>query len=267
MNISTWGKLAIRGIVLGILSITPLQSVAAESKKATEKATQHLLAAYPKQLCGVQDNILQWCDGTKMPLDDGITDKDFLQILEQPDLEDQFRYSYPPGRHYQLPPHKNHDPGRVRYEPFFLKMYGESKQAVEQNLVKMVWPFAPAKPSFSITRVNGINQKMASVIKELKTLPDEMAPYLKYFSGSFNWRTIKGTKRYSMHSFGISIDIGGPWANYWRWDDPTEADELSYRNQIPLDIVLIFEKYGFIWGGKWYHYDTMHFEYRPELLN
>ncbi|MEJ2663631.1 MAG: M15 family metallopeptidase, partial [Spirochaetia bacterium] len=27
-----------------------------------------------------------------------------------------------------------------------------------------------------------------------------------------------------------------------------------------------FEKYGFIWGGKWYHYDTMHFEYRPELL-
>src|SRR5262245_1812136 len=27
-----------------------------------------------------------------------------------------------------------------------------------------------------------------------------------------------------------------------------------------------FEKYGFIWGGHWYHYDTMHFEYRPELL-
>ncbi|MDD5211432.1 MAG: M15 family metallopeptidase, partial [Sulfuricurvum sp.] len=25
-------------------------------------------------------------------------------------------------------------------------------------------------------------------------------------------------------------------------------------------------KYGFIWGGRWYHYDTMHFEYRPELL-
>ena len=28
----------------------------------------------------------------------------------------------------------------------------------------------------------------------------------------------------------------------------------------------IFERHGFIWGGKWYHYDTMHFEYRPELL-
>jgi hypothetical protein len=39
-----------------------------------------------------------------------------------------------------------------------------------------------------------------------------------------------------------------------------------HRNRIPWEIVEIFEKYGFIWGGKWYHCDTMHFEYRPELL-
>ncbi|MFY4861157.1 M15 family metallopeptidase, partial [Aliarcobacter butzleri] len=39
-----------------------------------------------------------------------------------------------------------------------------------------------------------------------------------------------------------------------------------YKNKIPLEIVEIFEKYGFIWGGRWYHFDTMHFEYRPELL-
>ncbi len=33
-----------------------------------------------------------------------------------------------------------------------------------------------------------------------------------------------------------------------------------------MEIVRIFEKHGFIWGGRWYHYDTMHFEYRPELV-
>jgi hypothetical protein len=22
-----------------------------------------------------------------------------------------------------------------------------------------------------------------------------------------------------------------------------------------------------VWGGRWYHYDTMHFEYRPELFD
>jgi hypothetical protein len=35
---------------------------------------------------------------------------------------------------------------------------------------------------------------------------------------------------------------------------------------MPREIVDIFERHGFIWGGRWYHYDTMHFEYRPELL-
>jgi hypothetical protein len=34
---------------------------------------------------------------------------------------------------------------------------------------------------------------------------------------------------------------------------------------MPQEIIDIFERHGFIWGGKWYHYDTMHFEYRPEL--
>jgi hypothetical protein len=35
---------------------------------------------------------------------------------------------------------------------------------------------------------------------------------------------------------------------------------------MPREIVDAFERHGFIWGGRWYHYDTMHFEYRPELL-
>nr|WP_287226451.1 M15 family metallopeptidase [Mesorhizobium sp.] len=37
-------------------------------------------------------------------------------------------------------------------------------------------------------------------------------------------------------------------------------------NNIPLPIVEVFEKNGFIWGGRWYYYDTTHFEYRSELL-
>ena len=38
------------------------------------------------------------------------------------------------------------------------------------------------------------------------------------------------------------------------------------RNNYPQEIVELFEKHGFIWGGKWSHFDLMHFEYRPELL-
>ena len=72
----------------------------------------------------------------------------------------------------------------------------------------------------------------------------------------------------SMHSFGLAIDLNVSKANYWKWDLKNNSKEysLNYRNKFPQEIILIFEKYGFIWGGKWKHYDTMHFEYRPELL-
>src|ERR1700737_4809713 len=35
-------------------------------------------------------------------------------------------------------------------------------------------------------------------------------------------------------------------------------NESEVPHEIPLEIVHIFEQHGFIWGGKWYHYDTMH---------
>ena len=45
-----------------------------------------------------------------------------------------------------------------------------------------------------------------------------------------------------------------------------QGAEPVWKNQMPAAIIRVFEKHGFIWGGYWYHFDTMHFEYRPELL-
>ena len=47
---------------------------------------------------------------------------------------------------------------------------------------------------------------------------------------------------------------------------PGAGSHVTYKNDIPWETVRIFEAHGFIWGGKWYHSDTMHFEYRPELI-
>ena len=51
---------------------------------------------------------------------------------------------------------------------------------------------------------------------------------------------------------------------YWKWEGPNW--QVNAIEQVPWEIVTSFEKHGFIWGGKWNHYDTMHFEYRPELV-
>ena len=67
-----------------------------------------------------------------------------------------------------------------------------------------------------------------------------------------------------MHSYGAAIDLNLKFSNYWLWE--AKGSDIPYRNAMPRQIVDIFERHGFIWGGRWYHYDTMHFEYRPELL-
>jgi hypothetical protein len=68
-----------------------------------------------------------------------------------------------------------------------------------------------------------------------------------------------------MHSWGAAIDITTAYSDYWRWSRGG-GDPPLYRNRIPADIVAVFARHGFIWGGNWAHFDTMHFEYRPELL-
>ena len=54
-------------------------------------------------------------------------------------------------------------------------------------------------------------------------------------------------------------------ADYWEFLKGRD-DKFTWRNRIPGAIGEIFERHGFIWGGKWYHYDSFHFEYRPEII-
>jgi peptidoglycan L-alanyl-D-glutamate endopeptidase CwlK len=118
-----------------------------------------------------------------------------------------------------------------------------------------------------ITRVNGVDRQLEAVSAELDQLPPEEKKYVLKTGGTFNWRPIAGSEQLSAHAFGIAIDIDPDYSDYWRWNATGGHEKLiPYKNRIPHRIVEIFERHGFIWGGKWYHYDTMHFEYRPELL-
>jgi hypothetical protein len=91
---------------------------------------------------------------------------------------------------------------------------------------------------------------------------------------AWNWRDIADTHSRSNHAYGIAIDLLAPPQNnletYWLWTAQKNVDwwDVPYRaRQHPPQVVIkAFEDYGFIWGGKWLFYDTMHFEYRPEIL-
>ncbi len=90
----------------------------------------------------------------------------------------------------------------------------------------------------------------------------------------FNYRDVAGTLTRSYHGYGLAVDLiprnyGGK-ATYWRWllgkVEQWWATPYASRWMVPESVVSIFEKHGFGWGGKWLFFDTMHFEYRPEII-
>ena len=86
----------------------------------------------------------------------------------------------------------------------------------------------------------------------------------------WNWRNVAGSASRSYHSYGIAIDIlpkslGGK-ATYWQWTAEWWNVPYEKRYHPPDTVIKAFELHGFIWGGKWTFFDTMHFEYRPEIF-
>ncbi len=192
--------------------------------------------------------------------------KRYEDRLNNSSLEDQMSMKYPKISEFKdFIPSFNDDAGRLRDEEFFKKMYGKNKNEVEKNLVKIRWLEKLQNKTLLVTKINDIDKKLMLISQELENLPSEYRKYITNIAGTYKYRKISQTNRLSSHSFAIAIDLNTKYSNYWLWEK--KSDKISsYKNQIPLKIVEIFEKYGFIWGGRWYHYDTMHFEYRPELL-
>ncbi|MDR0410896.1 MAG: M15 family metallopeptidase [Treponema sp.] len=90
----------------------------------------------------------------------------------------------------------------------------------------------------------------------------------------WNWRDIADTGSRSFHAYGTAVDIvmkpQPGKETYWLWSDQKGEDwwNVNYNNRLhpPNAVVKAFEAYGFVWGGKWLFFDTMHFEYRPEIF-
>ncbi len=217
-----------------------------------------LVAAYPDFLAGHDGNRLLLKDGRRFAISDGRTDKSLDAMIEHPDIDDMFYADYPAGADAAASPE---DPGRVRYAPLFDAMYGDcAKGGVTAKLRRIAWLPLHHGGQVEITTVNGVDRKLEAAIAELDALPAPDMRYLIPSSGTYNCRAVAGSAARSAHGWGIAVDLNSAAAEYWRWSG------AGWRNRVPVEIAHIFERHGFIWGGRWQHYDTMHFEYRPELI-
>lgn len=201
-------------------------------------AARSLTQAYPDHIAGFGKNIIYWKDGTAMNWQANISTRHFHILMSA---------------------------GRLRMGTFFRKMYGETSKEVQSTFQAVRWLPTTRNEKINFSSENGAADALQTVSNTLDTLP-HLHKYLAPLGGTFKWRKISGTDRMSSHSFAISIDINTKYADYWRWSKEfKEGKPIKYRNRIPMEIVDVFEANGFVWGGRWPHYDTMHFEYRPEV--
>jgi hypothetical protein len=132
---------------------------------------------------------------------------------------------------------------------------------------------------FDIRVHERIAAPLAAVEEQLTRLAADDPEVKSFIAGlaglsGYNWRDIAGTRSRSYHSYGLAFDLEpasfGGRHTYWRWALPGNEDwyAIPYGERwlVPRAVVSALEAQGFVWGGKWLFFDTMHFEYRPEIL-
>ncbi|MCX7884234.1 MAG: M15 family metallopeptidase [Caloramator sp.] len=178
------------------------------------------------------------------------------------DIQDMMEQIYPLNTENKIM-REDFDPGRARCYSFFKAIYGNSKSEIEKNLILVKTPFG----RFNFNKNNNAALYFENALKEIgnisfknKNIRRNVIP----LSGTFNYRNIAGTNNLSAHSFGIAVDLSVNKNDYWKW--ASRQDGQKRLESYPKEIVSIFEKNNFIWGGKWGHFDIMHYEYRPEII-
>lgn len=195
-------------------------------------------------------------------------------------------YSYP----LSLPPLPHFDPATAaglqrrvaeeernpprRSEAFMGALLdARNRGQTEARLVKM------EVAGFTVSVHERLKQPLGLVSDDLSSLRKRDPVVASFLRGlvemnGYNYRYVEGTRSRSLHSYGLAVDLipksyGGK-DTYWLWAMNRVPDwwTVPYpaRWMPPQAVIDTFERHGFVWGGKWLFFDTMHFEYRPEIL-
>ena len=222
-----------------------------------------LMLAYPNDITGVEkadDGLIHvlTASGEKIIFDDG-QDKSFDDMLWNADIEDSMALPYPPDMITAVP-EGNSDPGRIRCYALLHALYGSSQSEVEKSLRSV-------SPCGRFNQQGGAAAALEAAFGDIAGLTQarpNIGGFVYPMNGTYNYRVIAGTNTLSPHAFGIAIDLASGPGDYWRWASREQAQKrlASY----PPELVQTMEAHGFIWGGKWAHFDYLHFEYRPEII-
>lgn len=269
-------KLFICGFIILTILLTPFNNISVFADDTRENSDTYnikmkqdiltLMMAYPEYITRIEKSedgkvFIVTTSGKKILYDDKQT-KDFNGKMDDADLQDILEDIYPLSMLDKLLD-INRDPGRFRNYNLLNEVYGSSEKLVSSNLVGVPSPYK----SYQFNKNNGAAESLKNAMEELKQLAQgngAVSTLINPVNGTFNYRVISGTGKLSPHAYGIAIDLNSNPSDYWKWASREAGEKrmLSY----PKELVETFEKNNFVWGGKWGHFDILHFEYRPEIL-
>lgn len=139
--------------------------------------------------------------------------------------------------------------GNFKYKDNANGRISVDKKWIHENIVGFKGPLLKKTPCHRL-----IEDKLVKIFGEIQErglsqfidINDTVKRGGCFFPRHINWNVNMPLSR---HSWGIAIDI-----------NPT-TNQVATKGAIHSDIVEIFEKNGFMWGGKWQVPDPMHFEY------
>lgn len=135
----------------------------------------------------------------------------------------------------------------------------------ENKLVHVALPFTMYMGDIVITRIRIHRRCADSLARVVQTVAGAYSHYpagaalkgamnrdhASEFSGSYAYRTIRGSRALSMHAYGCAVDIAAS-VNAHHDLKPFFSAEHPW--------VRAFEAEGWTWGGRWQNIDAMHFQ-------
>lgn len=295
-----------KNILLGLFAFSSLAGAASPEKLAQCEWLAKVYNRCERSVRFVKAENTVYFDSLRSsaPCDDGI-DMPFEERLRNSDISSTLSQKYPIGRTRWPNTKLNDSPGGIRNAEFSKAVYGASEREVERNLVQVDLLGQKVlfnKKNGAAAALAAVNNDLMAAYHANSdaALTEFLRPFItgqcrpadrcRLPGNTFLWRFVAGTTSLSNHSFGTAIDMqpeSGP--EYWLWDvkklikdgnaqfrpgaDPllkNPRDVINFSPKVPHTypekMVEIFEKHGFIWGGKWYRYDVMHLEFRPEFF-
>lgn len=221
--------------------------------------------------------MLDFPDGRSIAWDDGVTHT-FDGMLDDPtaiDLHDMLAQPYEVGS-VKPPAIEDGDPGYFVPPELYMAAYGDAKHDIVDQLRQVRWFGDMQLPTDTygdvyLHVIDAAREDLQAVRNELTIgllFEPELADQLtgRLCCETFHWVNrpdMEGVR--SDHAYGIAVDINKDWGDAW-YTDPLPM-QPRWHNRVSPHIVDAFERHNFIWGGRWNHFVTGQFMWRPEMYD